>query len=1133
VRTEKFNGILLSTLIVVSLMAPALLVVSILTAGQVSANPDPYDNIVRGKDNAYNINNTADPPWQEYAQGSRPPIIIAENNIGPGQGAVVAGGIANTIRNSYWNGGIDGVSNPDNHLDALLDAAFKWMRPGPLDNRDNVLWYQGYGVYATITTCSKLVDNLTAKGYKIVNDSTEPITAGLLAPYDILVIPQLQRGVMGTGGDPSLLPDADVTAIKNFVEGGKGLLIAEGSDFFVHQYYKVQDKILDAFNLGMYFQSDQVVDDVNKYGTRADQNWLITVDVNTSHPIGSAYQAATGKTKIGLPSVCSLAPLPTYGVSVTISPGYKEGLPGGTLQYYEVTVTNMGTNADTYTLENTDNSTPDWIMELSQNSLPNVSGLFDSRTVTLKVKIPESAVPGTVDNVTVKASGTGVSDNYYCLAISGRQIRSTMDDTQAVEGTPTRTAGAQTFMYVGSSTTGGYNDERAFLKFDLRGIASRDNITSKGARLFVYGFIVGGTPGKNVDLRRVENDNWVEEKVTWDDQPAYGTSIGTKTVTEAAAWYSWDVTSYVDAQFTTPNDNIASFCIKSVTEDLAYPDNFSYGFDTKEFSAWANPRIAIGRNVWMTIDPEYQEGLPGGTVKYTVDVWNMGSLSDTFNLSVGDNAGWSPTISPSTLALAAGQKGTATVSVTIPVNARICVDNDNITVAATSQNDSTVKDNNWVIAHPAKRVKPAKLDTTTKGGLALGLPPTIWGIDDTIYAGRYAGGPERGWLRFDLGAIPSLDNIARARLNLTSSSVIGVGAIVQVYSVANDTWIEDENWTSTPPIDNLLDTRSVINRGENYSWDVTAFVRDQWENDPQKLASFALVHLGENIDTVNNAARFTSKEDWRARDEWPYLEILCPTQLPTREVRTSVSPVFQGGITGAKLYHTVTVKNTGTSGDTYDLTVVDAWGATVSPTSLAIAAGSSATATLSVTVPVGTVCTLNGMTVTATSQVVSTVKDNAVAFAHLSGVGFWLENLYKIKLRQLVGMPPTEIGISLRLREDANKLVAKFKTYGGSPRGENVIYQGSMPWHLTGIFSAPHPQGSLPPTEVPVEKVDLVLVDGTGAVLATVATFTVNRDVLNGRLTAIYLEWPFTELMARKNDLNREIVNIYLQWPYA
>jgi len=825
---------------------------------------------------------------------------------------------------------------------------------------------------------------------------------------------------------------------------------------------------------------------------------------------GSGYQPKLTVTYIGLPD---------YGVSVTVSPSYLEGLPGGTLKPYTVKVTNMGLFDDNYTLTAWDNS--GWGLTLSGldvgDNLQNVPGFFNSRTVTLKVKVPENAAPGTVDNVLIKATGkTGVSDNFWCLAIAGRWIRPTTDDAQVVEGEPWLTHGAQTFMCIGSSTTGGYLDERAFLKFDLQGIASSDNITSESARLFVYGFTVGGTPGKNVELCRVDNDNWVEENITWNDQPAYGEWIGRVTVTEAAAWYSWDVTSYVDAQFT--GDNIASFCIKAQTEGLAYPDNFSYGFHTKEYSSWADPRIAIGRNVWMTIDPEYREGLPGGTVKYTVDVWNMGSLADTFNLSVGDNAGWSPTISPTTLALAAGQKGTATVSVTIPVSARICVDNDNITVAATSQNDPTVKDNNWVIAHAAKRVKPATLDTSTKGGLGLGLPPTIWGLDDTIYAGRAAGGPERGWLRFDLGAIPSLDNIARARLILHSTTILGVGAIVRVYSVANDTWIEDENWTSTPPIDNLLDTRAVTKADDNYSWDVTAFVRDQWENDPQKLASFALVDLGENIENVeNHAARFTSRDDYDARDVWPYLEVWSNAQLPTYDVRTSVSPIYQGGIPGKTLNYTVTVKNTGTVADTYDLDNSDTknWVLNLSPSTLTIENGAENYATLTVTVPSGDICTLDRITVTASSQTNPAVKDNAIAFAHRSYAYFKLENMTKVS-----------IDLNLRLREDAENLVAKFYHYYDLFQGENVIWE-SMPWHLISKPYVLHPQGK------PVEKVRLVLVDGAGAEIATVETYKVVKPDLIKRAALLKGQWDLVPPGEPKSAIIREMAMIKGQWELA
>ena len=1113
-RTEKFNSALLSTLIVVSLMAPAVSILLVLTAGQVSAQYDP-ENIVSTSENAYSYtpDQTGDPSWLLYVEGDRPPIMIAKDIEGGGK--VVAASIANALRNGYWNGGIDGIVNPDNHLDELLHAAFQWMVSGAT----KVIWYEGYEVYADTTRCSDMIDALTAKGYSIITTENAFENIVNLASYDILILPSLQLGDAGTGGDPDQLPDSEVAVIKSFVDGDKGLLVAEGSDYFVMQFYKVQNKILKAFDFGMYFQSDQVIDDVNNYGPQPAWNWMLTVDVDDTHPIGSAYKTATDKTIIGIPSVCSLAPLPTYAVTVTISPDYMEGLPGGTLKYYTVKVTNMGSLEDSYTLDNTDNS--GWGLTLSQSSLLNVPGFFNFREVTLKVDVPGIAVPGTVDNITVTATGSGTPNSYDSLAIAGRQIRPTMDDAQVVKGEPDRTAGATGFMYVGSSTTGRYKDENAFLKFDLQGIASSGDITSNNARLFLYGFLVSGTPDKNVELYSVENDTWVEENINWNDAPNLENSLGLKAVPEGAYWYSWDVTSFVQQEF--GSDQIASFGIAPETEGNAYPDNFSYGFDTKEFSSWAHPRIAIGSNVWVTIDPEYREGLPGGTLKYTVNVWNMGSQTDTYDLTASDNAGWSPTVLPSSLSLSAGEKGTATLSVTIPENAVICVDNDNITVTATLQGDTTVKNDAWTIAHPAKRVKPAMPDTTTKAGINLGLPPTIWGIDDTISVGRYAGGPERGWLRFDLRAIPYLENIERARLNLHTSSAFGLetstgtvlndGVIVQVYSVANDTWIEDENWTSTPPIDSYLDTRAVTKADTCYSWDVTDFVRQEFQSD--KEASFALVHLGENIDTFNNAAGFISRDDWGAENKWPYLEILCTAQLPTREVRTSISPIFQGGVgLETTLTYTVTVKNTGTDPDSYVLDNSDTknWDLSISPSTLSLEAGESGNATLSVTILSGEVCTLDRITVTATSENDNTVNDSAIAFAHLSEATIGLENLYKIG-----------IDLNIRLREDADKLVAKFYTLGDDNEGEGVVWENIMPWYLDEPKEVPHPWG-----QVAVKKVRLVLVDETDAEWL-VASFTLNRDALFGRIMGIKGEWPLPG--SDRNALFQEIMDIKGYWP--
>jgi len=66
-----------------------------------------------------------------------------------------------------------------------------------------------------------------------------------------------------------------------------------------------------------------------------------------------------------------------------------------------------------------------------------------------------------------------------------------------------------------------------------------------------------------------------------------------------------------------------------------------------------------------------------------------------------------------------------------------------------------------------------------------------------------------------------------------------------------------------------------------------------------------------------------------------------------------------------------------------------------------------------------------------------------------------------------------------------------------------------------------------------VKKAVLVLTtDNTENVISTIATFTVTRDVLAGRLVAIYLECSFAS-PERLDDLWKEITDLYLQWPFA
>jgi len=414
-RIERLKGALFLTLMATSLTAPAILTILPPFVNTASASnqagkttiglysvcsliienlADNYE-IVRGKENAYTVDQDGYPPQRFYVAGDRPPIMAAKR---VDSGAVVAAGLSATSRNGRWNSS----GNPDRHLDILLDCAFQWMVPGA----ENVLWYGetdiDYNVYNDAARCSDLVLSLKLEyGYRLdntIDGAFTEITAGLLAGYNILVIPQFELGAAGTGGNPDNLPDVVVETIENFVRAGGGLLIMDGGDYSGYNFCRVQNKVLSTLDMGVYFQSDGTCDDVNRWGF----NYEIYADVDNTTAIGSAYQSAT-------------AQLQAYKVAVGISPTYLGGMPGVTLRY-TVKITNTGQRDDNYTLTVTD--TKSWSLDISPTELSVAYG--KSGVATLKVRIPSGASPGAEDNITVTAISFGnpdVSDSEACTAV--------------------------------------------------------------------------------------------------------------------------------------------------------------------------------------------------------------------------------------------------------------------------------------------------------------------------------------------------------------------------------------------------------------------------------------------------------------------------------------------------------------------------------------------------------------------------------------------------------------------------------------------------------------------------------------------------------------------------------------------
>ncbi len=701
-RAGRFKAALLSTLIVASLMLPTLLTISLMSVSPASASPD-VEIIVRGKGTAFNITQTGDPPWYEYEVGDRP-VVMAAKKIE--SGGVVAAGIIPTCRTSPTPGW-KSPDNPFQYLDILFDEAFRWMVSEPVD----VLWYEGYNVYNTASLCSELVDALELAGYTVTPDATMPITSSLLSDYDILVLSQLQLGTAGTGGDPDLLPDADVQAITSFVEDGGGLFIMDGSDFGGHHYSKVMNKVLENLDFGYFFQDDQVSDTTNNW---AESDYRPIVDVDTTTDIGSAYETATGETEIGLYSVCSLAEAGP-GVSLFVLPDYQTGMPGATIDYI-ITVSNPENPlAIDLTYDLTFEESGDWSPDIHPTSLfVPVGGSEESLLI---VTIPDAVSMGTEDTIVVTATARGypeVQTSFTTVACAGKRIEP-FDDVYVSDQDVDANYSGENALRIGS-----YYEywQWPFLKFDLSEIPSDANITD--ARLYLYAYYKYAS-GFDVLCREVDDDDWMELDITWNNKPEYGALLNTKPVDytsyDSPKSYSWDVTSFVVSEF--EGDQWASFCLHPPD---TLPESTSRAFWSKEhYEGRVHPflRITYGPpGVSVSISPGEASADKGQTVTFTVKVTNTSPIMDTYDLEVTEIDGWGATLDDDLLEdVESGASVNVTLSVIVPSDAEDG-DEDAITVTATSQADSTVSASDTCTAKAGIVVEKVKvtISPTSKDG---------------------------------------------------------------------------------------------------------------------------------------------------------------------------------------------------------------------------------------------------------------------------------------------------------------------------------------------------------------------------------------------------------------------------------
>jgi uncharacterized membrane protein len=91
----------------------------------------------------------------------------------------------------------------------------------------------------------------------------------------------------------------------------------------------------------------------------------------------------------------------------------------------------------------------------------------------------------------------------------------------------------------------------------------------------------------------------------------------------------------------------------------------------------------------MTLTPELGQGPPGSEVTFSVELKNLGTISDTINLEVDNTFGWDIEVDQRSLSLEIGETGKATVRVRVSEDALIGQTNV-ITIRALSSGNSEV-----------------------------------------------------------------------------------------------------------------------------------------------------------------------------------------------------------------------------------------------------------------------------------------------------------------------------------------------------------------------------------------------------------------------------------------------------------
>jgi len=859
-------------------------------------------------------------------------------------------------------------------------------------------------------------------------------------------------------------------------------------------------------------------------------------------------------------------------VSVTADPTRRYGLKGGKFNF-TVTVTNTnapGLLPENYNLSISDNA--GWNPQLQDNRFINVAQ-GESRTTNFWAIAPPGAIVECENSekitVTVISDDNGVSGSFYVLCtVSSDTLKPSSDDAWVSSGYPDNnilyfgaSSGDTSFLRIASYTEN-YKNDRTFIKFDLSAIPplGPDNYI-ENAMLDTY---LWSTYADDMDVQllTVDNDNWVEENITWNNKPAFGDVLTTNTLTSwpvdlENSWIYWDVTPWI-ANNVKYGDNMASFCLKAEVENTSG----EYQIDGKEWShiEWVLClHVKIGskkRAVSVSISPVHRIGDNGVTENFTVKVMNMGNAIDNFTLtSPSDTAGWTRSFdNENCYNILPGKSLSRTLRVTIPGGAAPGT-MDNIKVTATGTGGSPPSDNencsasvkklnSWVVAGYAPRIDNYGVAVTGAGNYIyvansndLGMRVNFMRYDPTAGGSwTYLATPSIS-TPFKNGTVLAWDK-GNYIYALTGGSEDDREENSRArhwfyrYDINNNRWENLENTGSTGNNSNLGaqgagDALAVVGNyvyaivGNRYIgstfWRYT-IATDDWT----QINSFPWLDTDDGCSMVWTGGDnlYVLRGEWQetipcttfarykiSSDNWAYMENM-PKPGGVGDGATLLwilgDNIYATG--GSMAYEPDTTE--GLDDNFYVYSIKDNhW-----------------TQLEDLPKPIGD---QNGQRLgkiggdkiycwrsTWNDPVLWVYTTSAFLFS--GTVSITLDNLYSVtvNLNGDVGM--------------GSNLVAKFYTYGGGFQDNTLVNNENIPGHVTLL----NKHVSRPTPTNPIQRLDLVVTDSGGTALGTVKTWATSRTIMVSRIGTISGQWPFAN-DALRAKYAAELGTIGGLWPFS